>query len=132
MTNSRQTPAVEPLLTRDEDGPERKHNWKYRTLTVMLGYLQGTSRTDISMSTHQCARFNANPKLCHKRAVKRMCKYLLDTKDKGTIFRPDKTKVRECQVDADFVGGWTNKEYLNTEAVLSLTGFVISYAEFPI
>ena len=42
MTNSRPTPVVRPLLMRDEDGPDRKHEWKYRMLTGMLGYLQGT------------------------------------------------------------------------------------------
>ena len=132
MTNSRPTPVVGTLLTRDEDGPERKHDWKYRTLTGMIGYLQGTSRPDISMATHQCARFNANPKLCHKRAVKRICKYFLDTKYKGIIFRPDKTKGIEYHVDAEFSGGWTNEEHLNPEAVLSFIGFVISYAVCPI
>ena len=76
MTNDRSTPVVGPVLSRDEDGPDRKHYWKYRTLTGMLGYLQLTSRPDISMATHQCARFNNNPKLCHERAVKRICKYL--------------------------------------------------------
>ena len=55
MANSRLTPDVGPLLSRDEDGPERKHDWKYQTLTGMLGYLQGTTRPDISMATHQCA-----------------------------------------------------------------------------
>ena len=49
MTNSRPTPDIGPLLTRDEDGPERKHDWKYRTLTGMIGYLQGTSSPEISM-----------------------------------------------------------------------------------
>ena len=82
MKNSRPTPAVGPLLRIDEDGPECNHDWKYRTLTGMLGYLQVTSRPDISMATHQCSRFNANPKLCHERAVKRIYKYLLYTKDK--------------------------------------------------
>ena len=105
MINSKPTPAVGPLLTRDEYVLQLKHDWKYRTLTGMLGYLQVTSRPDISMATNQCARFNTNPKLCHKRAVKRICKYLLDTKDKGIIFRPDKTKGLECHVDADFSGG---------------------------
>ena len=42
MTNSRPTPAVGTLLTRDEDGPERNHDWKNRTLTGMFGYLQDT------------------------------------------------------------------------------------------
>ena len=89
MTKSRPNPDVGPLLTRYEYGPERKHDWKYRAFTGMIGYFQGTSRPDISMATHQCARFNANPKLCHERAVKRICKYFLNTKDKGIVFRPD-------------------------------------------
>ena len=132
MTNSRPTPAVTPVLSKDEEGPERKHDWKYRTLTGMLGYLQGTSRPDISMATHQCARFNACPKLCHERAIKRICKYLLGTKDKGIIYKPDPTKGLECHVDADFAGGWTDGEHSSAETVLSRTGFVISYAGCPI
>ena len=28
MTNSRPTPVVGPLLSRDEEGPDRKHEWK--------------------------------------------------------------------------------------------------------
>ena len=61
-------------------------------LTGMIGYLQGTSSPDISMATHQRARFNSCPKLCHERAVKIICKYLLDTNDKGIIFQPDPKK----------------------------------------
>ena len=54
MTNSRPTQVVGPLLLRDEVGPDRKHEWKYRTLTGMLGYLQGTSRpVHTSMRTLQ-------------------------------------------------------------------------------
>ncbi len=43
MTNSRPTPVVGPLLSRDTDGPPFKHTWKYHTLTGMIGYLQQTS-----------------------------------------------------------------------------------------
>ena len=132
ITNDRPTPVVGPLLSRDENGPQRKHDWKYRTLTGMLGYLQLTSRPDISMATHQCARFNNAPMLCHERAIKRICKYLLGTMDKGMIFRPDLTKGLECHVDADFAGGWSSGDTQNPEAVLSRTGFVISYAGCPI
>jgi hypothetical protein len=98
----------------------------------MLGYLQHTSRPDISMATHQCARFNANPKLCQERAVKRVCKYLLGTMNKGIIFQPDYSKGLECHVDADFAGGWTSGDSTNPEAVLPHTGFIISYAGCPI
>ena len=84
------------------------------------------------MATHQCARFSANPKLCHEKAVKRICRYLLGTLNKGIIFRPDSTKGLECHVDADFAGGWSSGDTTNPESVLSRTGFVILYAGCPI
>ena len=58
----------------------------------MLGYLQGTTRPDIAMATHQCARFNNHLHLSHERAVKRIGIYLLDTRDKGMIHVPDITR----------------------------------------
>ena len=39
VTNSCPTQAVGPLLSRDEQGPITKYDWKYRMLTGMLGYL---------------------------------------------------------------------------------------------
>ena len=55
----------------------------------MLGYLQGTIRPEMSMATHQCARFSNNPQLSYEGAVKRIGIYLLDTRDKGMIYIPD-------------------------------------------
>ena len=125
-------PAGYPLLSKDENGPPRKAPWKYRSIVGMLGYLQGTSRPDISFAVHQCARFNNNPKLSHERAIKRIVRYLLDTKDEGLIYKPDKSKGLECYVDADFAGGWKDGEQDSPESVLSRTGFVIMYAGCPI
>ena len=98
----------------------------------MLGYLQGTTRPDLSMATHQCARFNNDPKLSHERAVKRIVRYLLDTRDKGIIFRPDLSRGLECFVDADFAGGWKDCGHDCPESVLSRTGYIITYAGCPI
>ena len=98
----------------------------------MLGYLQGTTRPDITMATHQCARFNNDPHLSHERAVKRIDRYLLDTRDKGIIYRPDITQGLECYVDADFAGGWKDGNHDSPESVLSRTGFFIMYAGCPI
>ena len=126
------TPAGYPLLSKDTDGPDRKATWKYRAAIGMLGYLQGTTRPDIAMATHQCARFSSDPKLSHERAVKRIVRYLLDTQDKGLIFRPDKSRGLECYVDADFAGGWKDGDQTSPESVLSRTGFVIMYAGCPI
>ncbi|MEY3108605.1 MAG: hypothetical protein RL730_956, partial [Actinomycetota bacterium] len=131
-TNSRPVPVVGPLLSRDTDGPDRKHDWHYRSVIGMLGYLQNSTRPDISMSVHQCARFNANPKLCHEKAVKRIARYLLGTMDKGLKYSPDPNRGLECYVDADFAGGWSSGDHSNPECVLSRTGFVIMYAGCPV
>ena len=83
-------PAVYPLLNTACNSPPPKANWKYRSVTYilvhMLGYLQGTSRPDISIATHQCARFCSSPNPSHERVVKRIVRYLLDSRDKRTIF----------------------------------------------
>ena len=61
------------------------------------------TRPDIVMAVHYCTRFNNDPE--HERAMKRIVSYLLDTIDKGLIFRPDLSKGLKCFVAADFVGG---------------------------
>ena len=126
------TPVSYPLLSKDHEGPIRKADWKYRSVIGMLGYLQGTTRPDIAMATHQCARFCTDPKLSHERAVKRIVRYLLDTKDEGIIYKPDTSRGLECYVDADFAGGWKDGDHTSPESVLSRTGFVIMYAGCPI
>ena len=98
----------------------------------MLTYLQNTTRPDISMAVHQCARFSINPKLSHKKAIKRIGRYLLGTKDRGVVFKPDISLGVQCYVDADFAGGWARADADNAENVLSRTGFVIFYAGCPL
>ena len=48
------------------------------------------------------------------------------------IYRPDIIRSLECYVEADFSGGWKDGNHDSPESVLSLTGFVIMYAGFPI
>ena len=79
-------PVGQPLLNKDMDGPPKKAKWKYRGLVRMLGYLQGTTCLDISMATHQCARFDNDPRLFYERVVKKIVRYRLDTKDKRYDF----------------------------------------------
>ena len=50
---SNNTSAGYPLLNKDGNGPASKSSWKYRGIIGMLGYLQGTTRPDIAMETHQ-------------------------------------------------------------------------------
>ena len=130
--NSREVPVIGPLLSRDLEGAKRKHDWSYRSAIGMLGYLQNSTRPDISMAVHQCARFNANPMLCHEKAVKYIARYLLTSQDKGIHYKPDHTRGLECYVDADFAGGWSSGDVTNPECVLSRTGYVIMYAGCPL
>ena len=75
------TPATKPLLHKDENSDERRNNRSYGKAIGILTYLQGTKCPDISMVVHQCARFSQNPKLSHKRAVRRIGRYIFGTKD---------------------------------------------------
>ena len=130
--NTKPTPVTKPLLHKDVEGESRHNCWSYRKAIGMLTYLQGTSRPDISMAVHQCARFSQDPKLSHERAVKRIGRYLLGTKEKGIVFKPNCEKGLECFVDADYAGGWSKADAENPDNVLSRTGYVIFYADCPI
>ena len=123
---------MKPLLHKDLNGLPRKYDWKYRSIVGMYGYLQNSTRPDISMATHQCARFNNDPKLSHERAIRRIAKYLLGTQNRGIVFRPDVSKGIECYVDADFSGNWNAADSEDPENVLSRTGFIIYYGGCPI
>ena len=131
-TNSKTTPVGRPILNKDLEGKPRKCSWNYRTAVGMLTYLQGNSRPEIAMAVHQTARFSNNPKLCHEKAIQRLGRYLLHTKDKGIIYSPDTSKGLECYVDADFAGGWSQSDAEDAETVMSRTGFVIMYANCPV
>ena len=132
LTGKNVNPVAKPSLHKDESGPPRKHQWHYRSLIGMLNYLEKTSRPEIAYAVHQCARFCENPKLSHERAVHRIVRYLTTTKDKGLIFKPDKSKGIVCHVDADFAGNWNLAEGDNPASVLSRTGFIITYANCPL
>ena len=93
--NIKPTPAIKPLLHKDLEGLKRKHSWNYRQAIGILTYIQGTTRPDISMATHQAASFSIDPKLSHERTVHRISRYLKRTNIKGFIFRPKKVKGLE-------------------------------------
>ena len=70
--------------------------------------------------------------LSHEKAIMCLGCYLLDTRKCSIIYKPDCLKGLECNVDADFAGGWTQANASNAENVLSRTGYVIMYASCPI
>jgi hypothetical protein len=131
--NIKDTPAVyKEILHKDELGPHRKQSWKYRSAIGMLNYLAASTRPDCLYAVHQCARFSADPRLSHERAVKRIIRYLKGTKDQGIILTPNKEKGIQCYVDADFAGGYSTETSEDPVSVFSRTGFVIYYYGCPL
>jgi hypothetical protein len=130
--NPRATPAIKPLLFKDLEGLLRKYHWNYQQAIGMLNYLASTTRPDLDMSVHQAARFCTDPKLSHEKAINRIGKYLIGTANKGIIFKPNPNKGLECFVDADFAGGWNKADAIDAGAVMSRTGYVLTYAGCPL
>ena len=124
-TNKRLTPVGKPLLNKDTLGIPRKYDWEYRGAIGMLTYLTGSVWPDIAMATHQCARFSVNPMRSHKQAVIRIGRYLLSTKEKSLVYKPDAQRGIEVFVDADFAGGWDPADVMNAESVYSCTGYML-------
>ena len=57
----------------------------YRSMIGCLLFLIA-SRLDISFSVGVCARFQANPKISHLTAIKRIIKYVNGTSDFGLFY----------------------------------------------
>jgi hypothetical protein len=75
----------------------------YRSMIGSLLYLCA-SRPDIMLSVCMCARFQANPKEVHLRAVKRILRYLLHTPKFGLWYPKGSTFDLIGYSDVDWVG----------------------------
>ncbi len=84
------------------------------------------------MATHQLAQFCQDPRLSHEQATTSLGRHLAHTKDRGITYDPDKSMGIECYVVADFAGGWNMTTSADADNVMSRTGFVITYANYPI
>ena len=116
---ARDTPAEKSSPNKDDSSLGLKRIWNYRAVLGMLSYLQGSTRPEILMSVHQCARFFNNPCLVHKCGSIHIVKYLMSTSTyvdvpygnwrlltRGVFYRPDIEKGIECYIDANFAVGW--------------------------
>lgn len=132
-TKAATTPAVASIkLNRDLYGEKMKDSWNYRSVIGKLNFLEKSTRADLSYSVHQCARFSADPKESHAKAIKRIAKYLVGTRDKGIILNPQEHSF-DCFVDADFVGNWDRVNAdVDPSTAKSRTGYVLMYAGCPI
>ena len=133
-TKSVATPALATVLIGpDKDGEPFDYEWKYRTLIGKLNFLEKSTRPDIAYPVHQCARYMANPKQSHGKAIKRIGRYLLRTRNKGYYIKPDSEKGFECYVDASYLGDWDKSIAMDDPATAKSRGaFIVKYAGVPI
>ena len=69
--------ASSRILTRNNDRVDHNKSLHYRLVIGKLNYLEKGTRADISLATHQCARFAAATKKSHACTVRWLGRYLL-------------------------------------------------------
>jgi hypothetical protein len=120
-----------PLTDHKESADHNPKDFDYRHVIGKLLYLEKSTRPDTSCAVHQCARHCANPKIQHTAAVKRIGRYLLGTKDKGLIMKPNHEGM-ECWVYAAHASEWNNKTASSDPSTArSRMGYIITYAGCP-
>ena len=125
------TPATKVIGKSLSEGRFRE-SFNYRSVVGMLLYLGGNSRLDCSFGIHQCARFSADPRQPHGEALKRIGRYLVGTKDKGLIMRPNGKLNLDCYVDSDFAGLWGTEHADDPACARSRMGFMLTLGGVPV
>ena len=98
-----ETPMSTTLkLDKDEKGKSVDQSL-YRSIIGSLLYLTA-SRPDICFSVGLCARFQANPKESHLKAVKRIIRYIKGTHSLGLFYSFDTNDILVGYCDADWAG----------------------------
>ena len=109
QTKTSDTPmAKESKLDADEDG-ESFDITSYRGMIGSLLYLTA-SRPDIMFAVCLCARFQANPKISHYTAVKRIFRYLKGTIELGIWYGHSGNLNLVGYTDADFAGSRVDRK----------------------
>jgi hypothetical protein len=107
----------------------------YHSVIGKANFVEKSTRPDIAVAVHQCARFSLDPKQCHADAVQYFGRYLQGTQDRKMILDPKNDKSFECWVDADFLGQYikgADNMHLDAMTVKSRTGFIITYTGCPV
>ena len=133
-SNPKSTPALtSKVLHKDADGTDMTPEFHYRSVLGKLNFLEKSTRPDISVSVHQCARLTEHPKRSHAEAVKRIGRYLLGSRDKGLVINPKTPWQFDCWVDADFAGNWRNDDaQVDPMTAKSRSGWIVRFEGAPI
>ena len=130
--NIKFTPVDKVPLAKDLDGNQCCEEWEYRSIVGMLLYLVGNTRPDIAYAVHQCARFSHQPKIFREIVIKHIIRYLNETRDKGSIMKPNSEDLRlDLFADADFAGLLALEDKLDPISVKSRTVVLLNFGGIP-
>ena len=93
-------------LTKDDEPVGQK---VYRSMIGSLLYLCA-SRPNIMLSVCMCARYQAAPKECHLKAVKRIVRYLIHTPNIGIWYPKRSSFDLVGYSDSDYGGGKVDRK----------------------
>ena len=131
-SNPNHTPTHQEALGKDINGSAMTDTWSYRSVVGMLLYLSTNTRPDIAFAVSQVARFSNNPKQSHATAVKTIIRYLVGTRDKGTLVTPTGKLDIKLYVDADFAGLFKVEAEADPDSARSRTGYILLLGGFPL
>eukprot|EP00978_Attheya_sp_CCMP212_P023502 scaffold72215_cov47-Attheya_sp.AAC.2 len=125
--------STRPLI-RDKNEPRPKDiKYNYRSIVGNLNFLEKSTRPDISYATHMVAQFSEDPRESHHAAILHIGQYLLSTRARGLILKPNPTLSLEVFVDADFSGNWNKPTAADDTATSkSRTGYVLKFTDCPL
>ena len=131
--NPCKTPAAGPLFAHPDSEFHNPSAFNYRSALGMLMYLTNNTRPECAYAVNACAQYSIAPKLPHAEAVRRICRYIKGTTDKGLLIRPPgKSLALDCSVDADYANSWIATDSENPDVVKSRAGFVVSLGTVPV
>ncbi|XP_045463749.1 secreted RxLR effector protein 161-like [Harmonia axyridis] len=119
-------PAETPMIQNDclSDENKKKINFPYREAVGSLLYISSKTRPDIAYAVSFCSRKMENPTRNDVNNVKRIMRYLKDTKADGIVYRKTTQLEIAAYSDSDFAGDETTRK--------STTGYVVYYCNGPV
>ena len=95
--------------------------------------LTNNTRPECACAVNTCAQCSIDPRQPHAEAVRRICRCIKGTLDKGLLINPSKDQWRlDCFVDADCAGNWNIPEAEDPNAVKSRGGHVVTLGKVPV
>jgi hypothetical protein len=130
--NPARTPMSGPLF-QHVDSEAHNGSFNYRSALGMLMYLVNNTRPECAFAVNACAQYSINPKAPHAEAIRRICRYIKGTIDKGLVINPSTARIElDLYVDADYAGTWVNTEAESPASVKSRAGYIISLGNAPV